>query len=95
MSPDPDDICIKRFLVSGLVQGVFYRVSAQREGLRLGLAGLARNLPDGRVEVVAAGPCAQVRSFEDWLWVGPPAAQVDDVSAEVYAGPVPRGFTVG
>ncbi len=44
-----------RFLVSGRVQGVFYRGSTREQAVALGLSGYARNLPDGRVEVVASG----------------------------------------
>ena len=44
-----------RFLVAGRVQGVFYRASTQSQAQVLGLAGWARNLPDGRVEVLARG----------------------------------------
>ena len=87
--------CTRRFLVCGLVQGVFFRASTQREAARLGLSGHAKNLRDGRVEVVASGPCDRVRELEVWLWKGPPAAQVDDVTAEDYPGPVSGGFGVG
>jgi acylphosphatase len=95
MCPGSTDICARRFLVSGVVQGVFFRASTRREGERLGLSGHARNLRDGRVEVVAAGPCDRVRALEAWLWEGPPAARVDDVSGEDFQGPVPDGFRVG
>jgi acylphosphatase len=86
--------CTRRFLVSGLVQGVFFRASTRREAERLGLSGHAKNLRDGRVEVVASGPCDRVRELETWLWNGPPAAQVDDVIVEDYPGPVADGFRV-
>ncbi len=72
------DIC-RRFLVSGRVQGVFFRASTAREAQRLGLVGYARNLADGRVEVLAAGPAAAVDELQTWLRQGPPAAEVRSV----------------
>ena len=71
-----------RFVVSGRVQGVFFRASTRAEALRLGLGGSARNLPDGRVEVIAIGPEESLSALERWLWQGPPAARVEDVVRE-------------
>ena len=65
--------------VSGRVQGVFYRASTRQRAVELGLTGYARNLPDGRVEVLAVGSDASVQSLCDWLWHGPPGAQVSHV----------------
>ncbi|WP_199754231.1 acylphosphatase [Dyella dinghuensis] len=83
-----------RFLVTGKVQGVFFRASARNEALRLKLRGYARNLPDGRVDVVACGDAAAVDELEQWLWQGPPAARVDDVVRSEYDDDVPAGFAV-
>jgi DnaA family protein len=66
--------------VTGTVQGVWYRASAQRQALALGVSGHVRNLADGSVEVLACGPGAAVREFIGWLWVGPPRARVMAVS---------------
>ena len=71
-------IC-KRCLVSGRVQGVFYRASTARLAARLGLRGHARNLPDGRVEVLVCGDAAAVGELVAWLWEGPSAARVTAV----------------
>ena len=72
----------RRFLVTGKVQGVYFRHSARTEAERLHLRGLARNLSDGSVEVVARGsPCA-VEVLRQWLHRGPPAARVDSVKEE-------------
>ena len=68
-----------RFLVSGRVQGVFYRASTRERALRLGLAGKAENLPDGRVEVIACGDANAIDALAEWLWQGPPAARVEQV----------------
>ena len=81
-------IC-KRALVGGRVQGVFYRATAAREAVALGLEGYARNLPDGRVEVLACGEEASVEAFLRWLWVGSSASRVDTVEvASVASGEV-------
>lgn len=74
-----------RFLVSGKVQGVWYRASTRERALALGLRGEARNLADGRVEVIAFGPPEALDSLERWLAVGPPQAQVTSVVREAFA----------
>jgi acylphosphatase len=84
-----------RFLVSGRVQGVFYRASTREQALQLGLAGHARNLPDGRVEVFAYGEAAALDALERWLWQGPAAAKVAGVLREHAAGEPPEGFGTG
>ncbi|MBW4933021.1 acylphosphatase [Marinobacter sp. F4206] len=66
-------------LISGLVQGVYYRASATTRATELGLTGYARNLPDGRVEIVAEGNEDQLERLKAWCCDGPPAARVDDI----------------
>ena len=68
-----------RFLVSGRVQGVYFRASTRQQARQLGLTGYAKNLPDGRVEVLAVGQLAALSTLNQWLWRGPPAANVTDV----------------
>jgi acylphosphatase len=68
-------------LVSGLVQGVFYRQSTVDEARRLGVAGWVRNLADGRVEVEAEGDRAALEGLVAFCRRGPPSARVDDVAA--------------
>lgn len=87
-------IC-RRCLVSGRVQGVWYRGSTRGEAERLGVTGHARNLPDGRVEVLACGPPGAVDALCDWLWQGPRHAEVSDVQCESVDLPAPSGFTTG
>jgi acylphosphatase len=65
------------------VQGVFYRASAQQRARAAGIGGHARNLDDGRVEVLAYGEERLVLEFIDWLWIGPSAAKVSDVIVEI------------
>lgn len=71
--------------MAGRVQGVFYRASARHRASELGVTGYARNLADGRVEVLACGPSEAVEAFCAWLWQGPPAAHVTSVDVEELA----------
>ncbi len=73
-------VVCKRCFVSGQVQGVFYRASAQGKARELGVGGYARNLADGRVEVLSCGEQGAVDAFCAWLWQGPPRARVSDVT---------------
>jgi acylphosphatase len=68
-----------RLRVTGRVQGVFYRSSAQREGERLGLAGWVRNRNDGSVEAHVQGPAASIETLIAWCRQGPPHADVAGV----------------
>jgi acylphosphatase len=74
-----DDLVRRRLLVSGRVQGVFYRAGAEREAYRLRLAGSARNRRDGRVEIVVEGLREAVDEFVAWARLGPPRAEVTGV----------------
>jgi acylphosphatase len=64
-------------VVFGRVQGVGFRWWARRTAERLGIRGSIRNLPDGSVEVQAAGSSTALRAFRESLRVGPPGARVD------------------
>jgi acylphosphatase len=66
-------------IVSGRVQGVFYRASAVSEARRLGLAGWVKNRFDGGVEIVAEGSREGLTSFRAWAEKGPRAARVESV----------------
>jgi acylphosphatase len=68
-------------VVSGLVQGVFYRASSEAVARELGLSGWVRNLPDGRVEAIAEGPRPALERFLAWCERGPEHARVDRVEA--------------
>lgn len=83
-----------RVIVTGRVQGVFFRVTCAREARSLGLAGSVRNLPDGRVEAVFEGLDAHVDRMVDWCRRGPDHARVDalEITSEAPAGE--RGFAV-
>jgi acylphosphatase len=81
---------------SGRVQGVFFRASTRARARELGVTGYAKNLPDGRVEVVACGEPHAVGQLCEWLWIGPPGAEVtavDVVEITMEAlGPMPGDF---
>jgi acylphosphatase len=80
-----------RYLVSGQVQGVGFRWFVARHARSLGLTGYARNLPDGRVEVVVGGPNEALPALERLLRDGPANAQVDQLERS----PEPVAFTPG
>ena len=85
----------RRYLVSGVVQGVGFRYHAQRQALlnvlksiredepRLGLVGWVKNRIDGDVELVACGAQARLDQLESWLWQGPSMARVKKVEVEI------------
>lgn len=85
-----------RFHVSGQVQGVWFRAGTREQAVALGLRGYARNLRDGRVEVLAAGDAAAIEALAQWLHRGPPLARVErverDAAREDEAG---DGFACG
>ncbi len=68
-----------RLVISGRVQGVAFRQSTVDEAERVGVAGWARNLPDGRVEVVIEGERRRVEALVAWCRRGPRLARVEDV----------------
>ena len=72
----------RRAIVSGRVQGVWFRESCRREAAHLRVAGWVRNRGDGRVEVVGEGDPAAVHALLDWCRTGPPRAEVTDVEVQ-------------
>ena len=66
-------------LVSGRVQGVFYRASAKSKAEELGITGFVQNLPDGKVYIEAEGMDEKLDRFKSWCAEGPPRAQVEQV----------------
>jgi acylphosphatase len=83
------------FLVSGRVQGVFFRDSTRQVAESLGLTGHAINLPDGNVEVLACGEPHAVEQLATWLHEGPRMARVDRISARDVDVEPPAGFRTG
>lgn len=79
-----------RFTVSGQVQGVGFRYSAQAQARRLGLSGWIGNRDDGCVEGLACGSAGNLDAFRSWLQRGPPMARVEAVEW-VQAADAPEG----
>jgi acylphosphatase len=69
-------------IISGRVQGVFFRAETQQEALRLGVCGWVRNRPEGTVEAVFEGDSQLVEKAIEWCWQGSPMARVDDVKVQ-------------
>jgi acylphosphatase len=72
----------RRCFVSGLVQGVFFRASTRQQANEFGISGYARNLADGRVEVLIVGQRDAANRLIEWLGRGPPSARVTEVLVE-------------
>lgn len=73
--------CVKA-LIRGMVQGVGFRFHTAHQGLKHGLTGYAKNLPDGTVEVLACGEEEQVDALMVWLEEGPKTSRVDALVVE-------------
>jgi acylphosphatase len=87
-------IC-RKYLVVGRVQGVYYRATVQQHARGLQIVGYARNLPDGRVEVLACGTEAALDEFVQGLWAGSSASKVTAVEvghAAITAAAAPTDF---
>lgn len=82
-------------VVTGRVQGVFFRAEARDRASSLGLAGWVRNNADGSVEAVFEGERDRVESMVDWCRRGPPHAHVEDVQVAWEDPRGETGFTVG
>ncbi len=69
----------RRVLISGMVQGVFFRAYTRDAARRAGVSGWVRNLPDGRVEAVFEGPTESVQTVIQWCHLGSPGSRVEGV----------------
>ena len=84
-----------RVVVSGMVQGVYFRASTKDAAVRWGVRGYVRNLHDGRVEAVLQGDRDAVESVVAFMREGPPGAHVEAADVEWrFAGEVFGGFSV-
>ncbi|WP_150307817.1 acylphosphatase [Planctomonas psychrotolerans] len=84
----------RRAIVRGEVQGVGFRMNARERARELGVSGVARNLPDGSVEVLVEGDAAAVNAMLEWLQHGPQYARVDSVEVTEHPPTGEAGFQV-
>ena len=88
------ELTAKKAIVSGRVQGVFFRATTKDRALKINLKGYAKNLDDGTVEVLAIGEESSVDWLMEWLWTGSRASKVSnvvtskvtDIDANQYSG---------
>ncbi len=73
----------RKFIISGIVQGVGFRFFTQRTAARHQVRGYVRNLPDGRVESLAEGDAAAVEDFKHDLLTGPTYSKVEHIEETV------------
>ncbi len=85
----------KKFIVSGQVQGVWYRVCTRERAQQLNLTGWACNRDDGTVEVLACGDAERIEELERWLWTGSPQSTVSNVESRPGSDQPPDDFTIG
>jgi len=81
-------------IVSGKVQGVYYRQSTQEKAQQLFIDGIVKNLPDGNVQIIATGTADQVDQLIVWCKQGPPHAVVTSVHVEELAPQQFTGFVI-
>lgn len=91
--PIVNQLCM-RCIISGKVQGVWFRASAKQEAEKLMIRGWARNLHDGRVEVFACGDEKQLELFSRWLQQGPQHAKVLEFRREDLDWQECEGFSI-
>lgn len=85
----------REYLIRGEVQGVGFRFFVSRCATNVGVSGSVRNLPDGRVQVIAEGESALISHFEKVIFKGPPKARVENVEVfEMQTITNRKGFSV-
>jgi len=88
------NVCYK-VLISGTVQGVYFRSSAQQQAIDFSLSGYARNLADGNIEVMLCGEMNNIEHMLEWLAHGPENAVVEAVNFEQVALQKHSFFSIG
>jgi len=80
--------------ITGRVQGVFFRQSAREKAISLGIKGTVRNCEDDSVEIIATGTKEQLDKLIQWCRVGPPRAEVTDVTSQELSLQEFRNFSI-
>jgi len=75
-------IVCRHILVSGKVQGVFYRDSTCQQAQNLNLSGYVKNLATGQVEIEVCGEQSNIEEFQKWLWKGPIMSKVENIQLQ-------------
>ena len=78
-----ENIISVRCIVTGKVQGVFFRASTREQALQLNIRGYAKNLSSGEVEVIAYGDTNSIKQLKQWLKCGPKYAKVENIDCKV------------
>lgn len=81
--PTAAETAVRRLIITGKVQGVYYRASMATAAQSLGVLGWVRNCGDGSVEALLAGDGESVAALIGWARRGPPAARVEHVRVEL------------
>jgi acylphosphatase len=89
-----DDVVRRRVVISGRVQGVWFRDTLRRRAEQRGVAGWARNTSSGTVEALLEGSPDAVDEVVAWCWIGPPDAHVDNVEITAEEPEQLTGFEV-
>lgn len=80
--------------ITGQVQGVFFRQSAREKAIDLGIKGTVRNCEDDSVEIIATGTKEQLDKLIQWCRMGPPRAEVTDVTSQELSLQEFRNFSI-
>jgi len=89
-------VITKQLIISGKVQGVFYRASAKKIADQMGVQGWIKNLANGNVEAVISGSEEQINQFIKWAWEGPPKSRVDHIDIHLVSDSIDTlpGFSI-
>lgn len=94
MKTNNPNIVRAHLLISGIVQGVFFRANTRQKAVELGLSGWVRNIATGQVEAVVEGKKEIVEAMIQWCHQGPPSARVDSVEVKWEPPSDIQGFNV-
>jgi acylphosphatase len=81
-------------IVSGKVQGVWYRKYTVDKATELGISGFVKNLPDDSVYILATGTDEQLKALVQWCYIGSPKSKVEEVEVKAEELQVMRNFVI-